>query len=149
MAWKPYIRCPCCGKLASAYAIGHAGTHLLGVRRILRSLGYRYGFEWSNEPLGADLAGALVRGLAKSLVQVLRLTPVPAHDLIRMALPDLETAVMLARDALRLQPERVPVAEPVRYRVGVTYEQVAAPEASRVEPTRERVAVGGVRARVV
>lgn len=98
MAWKPYIRCPCCGKLATGYALGHAGVHRLEVRRCVKALGYRYGFEWSNEPLTGELAGGLVRGLAKALVQVLRLVAPPV-DLVALAQPDLEEALSRIRAA--------------------------------------------------
>ena len=96
MAWKPYIRCPCCGKLASAYALGHAGTHQLEVRQIVKSLGYRFGFQWDRKPLPHDFAGALVRGLAKALVQVLRAF-VPPVELLELAQPDLEEALARIR----------------------------------------------------
>ena len=69
---RPYIRCPVCGKLARAYALGHAGIHRLEVRRVLHgsSPGHRGGFTWSQEPMPLDLLRALRAGLVKALAQI-------------------------------------------------------------------------------
>ena len=96
MPWKQYLRCPCCGKLASGYAIGHAGMHRLEVRQCVKALGYRYGFVWDRKPLTGDFVGALVRGLSKALVQVLAVARAPA-ELLALAEPDLAAALQQVR----------------------------------------------------
>jgi hypothetical protein len=107
MNCKPYYRCPCCGKLATAYAISRAGTHQLGIRRTVEALGCR-GFRWSQEPLAPDEAGGIARVLAAALHQVVEEVTPPA-DLLRSLDDDLVGALALVRAVLRLSP--VPPAE--------------------------------------
>jgi hypothetical protein len=147
MDCKPYYRCPCCGKLATAYAVSRAGTHRLERRRTVEALGRR-GFRWSQEPLTPDEAGGIARGLAVALHQVIEDVTPPA-DLLRLLDDDLVRALARVRAALRLLPVPpapglfVPVATmpPV-----VSGELRAAPTYTnlRVAPGRATVAVAAL-----
>jgi len=100
MDCKPYYRCPCCGKLATAYALAHAGTHILCKRRTVEALGRR-GFRWSQEDLEPDAAGVIARALAVALHQVITSVTPPA-DLLRSLEADLLETLGAVRFALRL-----------------------------------------------
>jgi len=66
-----YVRCPCCGKLCRAQAIGNAGTHKLSVSQCIRKLpGYRTGWEWGHQEPDREMLGALKESLEAALEQV-------------------------------------------------------------------------------
>jgi len=66
-----YVRCPCCGKLCRAQAIGSAGGHKLSVSRCIRKLpGYRTGWEWGHQEPDREMLGALKESLEAALKQV-------------------------------------------------------------------------------
>jgi len=66
-----YVRCPCCGKLCRARAIGNAGTHKLSVSQCIRKLpGYRTGWEWGHREPDREMLGALKESLESALMQV-------------------------------------------------------------------------------
>lgn len=123
MGFRPYLRCPVCGKLARPTAIGHAGTHTLEQRRCTKALGY-YGFEWSRERLPYELLRALEAGLLKALAQVRAL---------------IDSGPVATPDRARVRPSEL---------VRVQLVEVSNEEETKVEPARERVRVA-VRSRVV
>lgn len=62
---KAYTRCPVCGKLAHALALGHAGSHFLEVGRTVGGPmpGHRGGFQWEWRALGFNEIHALLSAL--------------------------------------------------------------------------------------
>jgi len=66
-----YCRCPVCGKLCRAQAIGHAGTHKLSLSQCVgRRPGQRGGFDWEHVPPTPEMLGALKESLEAALQQV-------------------------------------------------------------------------------
>jgi len=78
-----YIRCPCCGKLCRAQAIGSAGSHKLSVSQCIRKLpGYRTGWEWGHREPDREMLGALKESLEAALEQVNGLLGVDGEPVI-------------------------------------------------------------------
>lgn len=73
MPFKEYIRCPVCGKLARGVAIGNAGEHVLGIKKIIKAFGGRGGFLWDSFPLRSEIVEALELACLAALEQVRKL----------------------------------------------------------------------------
>jgi len=68
-----YIRCPACGKLGRAQAIGNAGVHKLSVSQCTGPKGgYRAGFNWEHKAPNREQLEGLAEALRRALSQVER-----------------------------------------------------------------------------
>jgi len=66
-----YCRCPVCGKLCRAQAIGHAGTHKLSLSQCVGCRpGQRGGFDWEHVPPTPEILESLKESLEAALKQV-------------------------------------------------------------------------------
>jgi hypothetical protein len=66
-----YVRCPCCGKLGRAAAMGHAGEHQLSVSQCIRKLpGWHTGWEWRHSFPDNIMLERLLEALRRATAQV-------------------------------------------------------------------------------
>jgi hypothetical protein len=70
---REHINCPVCGRLGDSARFERAGTHSLGLKRVLRGLGRGKGFEWGRLTLRLEVLQALEGALERALAQVRQL----------------------------------------------------------------------------